>query len=159
MESVKSYILRVIAAAMFSAVILSLIGKSSGFHKLLKLMCGVLMTLVLVSPLIKAKISLPVRYMEVLSDEADAIAANAQMDAQRQLCDIIKERTEAYIVEKARQLNSEITASVALEMDKDYPVPKSVHLEGNISPYARKRLSQTIQDDLGIASEDQTWSS
>ena len=102
---------------------------------------------------------IPSYYLEDVYKEADWITANAQAEVQQQICNVIKEQTEAYILEKASALNADITVSVKLALDTQYPTPESVHIKGNISPYARRLLSQTIQDDLGIASEDQVWSS
>ena len=159
MEAAKSYILSVIASAIFVTAIMALIGKSSSFYKILRLMCGLFMTLVLVLPLVRSKIVIPSYYLEDVYKEADWITANAQAEVQQQICNVIKEQTEAYILEKASALNADITVSVKLALDTQYPTPESVHIKGNISPYARRLLSQTIQDDLGIASEDQVWSS
>ena len=159
MEAVKSYILSVIASAIFVSTILALIGKNSGFHKILRFMCGLFMTLVLILPLVRNRIVIPSYYLDDVSKEAERITADAQADVQKQISSIIIEQTEAYILEKASALNADITVSVKLAFDAQYPTPESVHIEGNISPYARRLLSQTIQDDLGIASEDQVWSS
>jgi hypothetical protein len=68
----------------------------------------------------------------------------------------IIQQTQAYILDKARSLDAELTVEVFLG-DGTIPVPIGVRLEGNISPYARKLLSQMLQDDLGIPAEEQIW--
>ena len=159
MEAVKAYILSVIASAILVSTVMALIGKNSGFHKILRFMCGLFMTLVLILPLLRNRIVIPSYYLEDVSKEAERITADAQADVQDQISTIIKEQTEAYILEKASSLHADIAVSVTLTTNTHYPTPESVHIRGNISPYARRLLSQTIQDDLGIASEDQVWSS
>jgi hypothetical protein len=68
----------------------------------------------------------------------------------------IKEKTEAYILDKANSLDARVSVTVSLTEDT-VPVPCGVILRGSISPYARMRLKEIITQDLGIPEEGQTW--
>ena len=70
--------------------------------------------------------------------------------------EIIKARTQAYILDKARSLDVALTVEVFLD-DATIPAPCGVRIEGAISPYAKKVLSQMMKDDLGIPPEEQIW--
>ena len=65
------------------------------------------------------------------------------------MTEIIKQRTQAYILDKAQALNTVLEVEVTLS-DDDIPVPLKVRLKGKISPYAKGRLQATIAEDLGI---------
>lgn len=157
MEAVRSYILSVTAASLLCCIATALSGKNGIHSKILKLMSGVFLTLVLVAPLVKTTFRFPEIYIQNISAEADSIAANAENNMKQEICAIIKEKTEAYILKKAADLNTELSVTVTLDENNAYPVPKRAHIRGSISPYAKKLLSQILKDDLGIALEDQVW--
>ena len=157
MESIREYLLRVIAAAMICAIVSALYGKKSAVGNVCKLISGVYLTLVLVYPLANFKLPQPNHEVEAISEEADRIAENAQQDAQQQIALVMKSQTEAYILDKAEQLGAQIQVSIQVG-DSEYPVPVKSQVTGNLSPYAKKMLSDILAKDLGIAQEEQVWS-
>ena len=88
-------------------------------------------------------------YGDVYVSEGKSMAAN-------QVADIIKSQSEAYILDKANRMGLEISVEVELDNDNN-SIPSSVCISGNISPYAKKVLSEYITDCLGIAKENQKW--
>ena len=70
------------------------------------------------------------------------------------MADIIKAETEAYILDKASQLNVELSVEVTIDEEN---IPTAVTLSGEVSPYARRQLQEIIESDLGIAKENQRW--
>ena len=68
--------------------------------------------------------------------------------------EIIKQRTEAYILDRASAMDAQIKVSVSLGKDG---IPKSVRITGRISPMNRSRLTDVIAADLGIPREQQEW--
>lgn len=157
MEAVRSYIFSVTGAAILCAVVTAMIGRKGAYGKILKLICGSFMTLVLVCPLVKQSFHFPGLYIQNVSIEADQIARQAGETVSQKIKTIVKEKAEAYILDKATDLNANLTVSVILSEDGDYPVPQSVQMSGSVSPYAKKLLSQMLQEDLGIEPEDQIW--
>lgn len=156
MDTFREYLLAVVAAAMLCAVVTSLHGKGSFHTTTLKLICGVFMLLVLVSPIADIKIRSPLKVLDDVSLQADQITAAAADSSRESVSAIIKERTQAYILDKAA--DSGITLSVEVTLsDGDLPEPVSVHLQGSISPYKKKILSEIIETDLGIPQEAQIW--
>ena len=69
---------------------------------------------------------------------------------------IIKEETEAYILDKAASLGVTLSVEVMVE-DGNVPRLSGVQLSGQVSPYARQQLSTWISNDLGISKENQKW--
>ena len=85
----------------------------------------------------------------------DAVAEGEQQ-TKTALARLIKQRTCAYILDKAQALNVALEVEVTLS-DDDIPVPEAVRLKGKVSPYAKGRLQTIIAEDLGIEKERQTW--
>ncbi len=154
--SMKEYILRIIAAAILCALIKSFAGKSSAVNSIIKTLCGVFLSLTILSPLVRFNFSSVTDYIYFFSADAQqAVEAGVQLN-DSSLRSSIKQHTEAYILDKAASLNAELTVEVTLSAD-ELPAPCSVVIEGKISPYARSKLTQLIADDLGISKENQTW--
>ena len=88
--------------------------------------------------------------------QGSTIAEQGQSYSRNQLRRIIKDRTEAYILDKALTLQAHLQVEVMLSQD-EVPVPTSVRLQGSVSPYARNVLQQWLQDDMAIPKEHQIW--
>ena len=84
------------------------------------------------------------------------VLSGNEESGQKEYSDIIKRRTAAYILDKAKNLGADLMVEVTLN-DEIPPVPCAVRLRGIITPYAKKVLSETIFRDLGIKTEEQTW--
>ena len=68
---------------------------------------------------------------------------------------IIKAKTEAYILDKAKNIGAEISAEISL----NDLVPTGITVVGNLSPYARSSLAAIITHELNIPPEAQIWKS
>ena len=76
--------------------------------------------------------------------------------AYQAMTELIKEKSQAYILDKAAELDASITADVTIS-EEELPKPLSVVISGQVSPYNRKRLESILETDLGIAKENQVW--
>lgn len=90
------------------------------------------------------------RYM----DDAEDAAAMGENLARDSMADIIKEETEAYILDKAADLHANLRVEVAVGEDN---LPAAVTIFGEASPYARRQIQAMIANDLGISKENQKW--
>ena len=68
----------------------------------------------------------------------------------------ITDTVQAYILQQAQSLGVEINAEVTVSQD-ELPVPMSVTITGEISPYKKQQLISIIENDLAIARENQIW--
>lgn len=156
MADLGRYIVSVSAAAIFCGILKSILPSKGACGSILRLLTGIFLSFAVIRPLAQVNIgALPVLSHTYLS-EAEAAALDGEVFSRDALADIIKSRTEAYILDKARLLQAELTVSVTLSGDMP-PVPVSVRLSGNLSPYARSRLAEILQRELGIAKENQIW--
>lgn len=155
MEEIRSYILSVTAAAILCAMVTALAGKGGTLSALLKLMTGVVMAAVVISPLVKVSAVNLNRYLDSLNLDAVAAVEAGTNSAREQIQARIKEQLESYILDKAAGLSVDMSVDVVL--DGETMLPASVIIEGRASPYARTVMENILQEDLGIPLEALTW--
>ena len=155
MRVVGEYIISVCGVALLCAMIAPFIKKgiSAG---MVKLMTGVLLLLAVLQPLFG--ISLPIFGDMTMDFQADAQATvnDGKEQTQQELAEIIKDRTAAYILQKADAMGLQLTVEVGVSADP-IPVPETVTIIGVAAPYARQQLQDMIRRDLGIIKENQIW--
>ena len=121
-----------------------------------KLVTGILMAAVIIQPFGQGiALNLRGRFQE-LDDLVCAAVEQGSKMAGEELALGIKDRTEAYILDKAAGLDAQIRVQVTLS-EGELPVPASVVIYGAVSPAARTALTELITRDLGIAEEDVRW--
>ena len=156
MESVREYLVSVTCAGILAGILCSLTDDKYSGGALLKLLCGVFLSLVILSPLSH----IDFRNLDLwdwdFREEGEAAAAMGQEYAQQAKSMLIKKRTEAYILDKASLYNLDITVAVTVSHGET-PVPESVEIRGRASPYARLRLQQMMESELSIPKENQRW--
>ncbi len=153
MENLRQYILSVTAAAMLCGAALSLSPEGTA-RELLRLLGGIALTVCLLRPL--AGNALPLELPELDSWQGEQIAAEGEKEAQKALADIIKAKTEAYILDKAAALETDLVVEVTLDQGSP-PLPQAAVIRGGVSPYARGRLESILSSELGITKEHQQW--
>lgn len=156
MEALRTYFLSVTAAAILCAILKGLLQQSGTSAQLVKLVSGIFLALIAIQPLSRFE-------MQVFSDigidysiQGEAFARDGENIAADGLKQLIKSNTEAYILDKARSLGATLTVEVTVT-DGRIPVPETVYLMGNVSPYIKTQLTSLLIEGLGIAKEDLIW--
>ena len=155
MAAIREYILGLTAAAMLCGITLSFAEKGP-VELLLKLICGLILTFCLTQPLLNISLG---NWQELgidFSEEAEEAALQGSESAEQEIRALIKQETEAYILDKARQLNLDIKVEVTLSREA-MPIPESVVIRGTVQPYQKSRLSLILTRELGIRKENQKW--
>lgn len=155
MEDLRQYVISVVAAAFICGTIMGLLPKGSA-RELVKMICGLFLAFTVLSPISRFDFSRLAEIDDLFTDEAAQAAAMGENLNREALHAIIKAETEAYILDKAAQLNVELEVEVTVSTD-DPPLPVAVSLSGSISPYARRRLEAILTDEIGIPKENQAW--
>lgn len=155
MGTIRGYLISLVAACMI-AVLASVLLHGSPINKFVRLIGGVLVLLVAVSPLLSVD-------TEQLSERLKEICAVNSFDTDEiakkthsALAEHIKQTTETYIENKAAELGAAIQAEVRLTND-EYPVPKKVRIIGTLSLEQIESLTAYLTDSLGIPQEQQEW--
>ena len=153
MDALRQYVISVVAGAMICGIAMSLFSKGA-LRQILKMLCGLILSLCVLRPMMKGEIWDSFGFEDLLSDDAAQTAAMGEEYSARAIREIIKSETEAYILDKAQSLGVKVTAEVSLSPDG---VPVGVRICGSLSPYVKRDLSDDISRDLGISKENQVW--
>ena len=138
------YVLSLITAALLGGIITGIL-PSGSCGKLLKLLCGVFLL---------AAVLRPLGELELPDLDAQAAVADGLDFAQAQKRQVISQRLEAYILDKAAELGMDI--GVELTLDKTH-CPQAALLTGSVSQSQRACLGEILETELGIPKECQHW--
>lgn len=156
MEGVRQYVISVVAAAILCGILKSILPGKDAMAGILRLITGIFLAFTVIKPLTRIELGdLPVLSFDYLT-EAQIASADGEKIAADAMADIIKQQAEAYILDKAQSLNLQLTVTVTVS-DGALPAPVGVRLSGTVSPYAKSALARIIEEDLGIAKENQIW--
>lgn len=150
------YLLRIVAAGIICCIVRLLIGKDGAIGKAVKLLSGIFMTLIVIAPMLDINIDAVVDDFGQLKMDGMYAAQAGDDSSMNAIKEIIIDKTQAYILDKAKTLGAEITVNLELT-DEMLPIPCGVTITGNVSPYAKKILSEYMQTEFGICKEAQFW--
>lgn len=156
MDQVRSYILSVITAAMICAVIMKLTAGKGIQSQGIKLTATLFLAFSVLRPIVETNIGDITSIVPNIQADGAFAAAEGEDIARTALREGIKERSEAYILDKAMGLGAVVVPTVTVS-NGDIPVPESVRIEGEVSPYVKTKLSIILENGLGIPKEAQTW--
>lgn len=149
------YILSIIACAIICSVVKTWIPKNSAYHSMVSILTGLILLLTAIKPMLRLEcLDLGVN-VDRWQTETNSYTQSGQASASEAMISIIKQQTEAYILDKAADLEGNIAVSVAL--DDSNMIPTAVTISGDISPYGREALSIYMENSLGIPKEKQIW--
>lgn len=156
MEAVRQYLLSVTAAALVCGIAQRLLGKKGTAAGVGKMLTGLFLAFTVISPFTELRLGDLTDFTAGFEAEAADAAAAGQSSTRKALAESIINRTQTYILEKAKGLNLELSVEVKVS-EADIPLPVEVRLSGSAAPYAKQRLQTIIEDDLGIPKENQLW--
>ena len=154
----KAYFLGIAAAAMAVAILSSLLRKGV-LRQVFLLAGGVLVTLQVLSPLARGELQQFGQYLSGLEIRQDAIQSGIEVENQEILSQIIREKTEAYIWDKAAALGASVQVEVEVRQGSQYPFPWSCKVTGLLTPEQQRQLSEDLSRSLAIPEERQVFSS
>jgi len=156
MREIGQYLLSIIGVSMLISLLQSVVQTSAG-KRTVNMVGGLLLILAVLSPLSKPD---PASLQQILSRtmmDAEEMRTGIAVENREILAALIREKTQAYIWDKAMQLNTELSVQVTLQEDAGFPYPCHVVLCGSVAPAVQKQLSRMITEDLGIPPEEQEW--
>jgi len=156
MDFIGNYVIKLFAASLICGAVVQLLGSKGSMGSLIRLIAGLFMAVTVISPWAQVRISHISNYFDDVSSGSEQIAMAGEQQARDMLVSIIKERTQAYILDKANSYGAELAVEVSVE-GSDTPTPCAVKISGSISPAGKKALSNMIKQELGIPLEEQTW--
>ena len=155
-ELLREWIIGLCAASVITACAQSIV-PGGAVKRVLRLICGLVLTLVLISPLARPNredyaLSLAAYHMQI-SDLTEEL----QETEKRLNRMYIEERCAAYILDEAHALGLEGRVEVRAKWRDDCWVPWEARLYIKADNENKRRLSARLEGELGIAAERQTW--
>lgn len=151
----REYLLALTTAAILVSMLQSLLPKGS-VRRAALFAGGLVMILAVMSPLTEVKENTLSQIIAHIHVEQEAMETGIRTENREILSSIIKERTEAYIWDKAEEIGLSLQVDVKLD-ESEYPIPVGVVLIGKFSPEQRRLLTAVIETDLGIQEDSQEW--
>lgn len=153
MQQLRTYVVSLTATATLCGVVLSLFPEGV-IQKLLRLVCGIVLTIAVLSPLSDITLCefsfVPENHL--IAGENIAAMGNALAGEEKHRR--IQQQFEAYILTKASALDAAVIPMVTLD---NQGFPAEVQIKGTWSFSGKQALSAIITNDLGILEEDQIW--
>lgn len=156
MDSIKNYLISVIAAAIISGIATSIVGKKGTVGSVTKLITGLFLIITVISPWKKLPTDALSKLFPDDTAQASDVVAHGEITAKNEMAAIIKSQLEAYILDKASLMDLDIEVQITMSGTQP-PTPESVAIKGVVAPYGKQRLEQILCNDLGIAKENQFW--
>ena len=156
MDGIRAYILSVVSAAVLCSVLICLVEKKGAMGSLIRLIAGIFLAFTMIRPVVEVKMNDLTLYTQEIISEGEAVTVLGKNAYRESVGTIIKQETEAYILDKARLLNADITVDVTLD-DRTPPVPCGVTVTGKVSSNTKTQLQKIVESDLGIQKEYQIW--
>ncbi len=155
MEAMKTYLISVTSVAIICGGVLALVGNKGSTATILRLLTGIFMTYTILNPLVDINLN-NLEYIseEFVSEANNAVSTGKYMAASEKNKFII-DKYKAYILDKASSLNADL--KIDIRLDDQTGLVSNIVLEGAISPFAKKELTNYLTDDLGIPGEVQNW--
>ena len=154
--ALREYLLSITAGSLLLTVALSVIPKGS-VQKIAGIVGGLLMILTVISPLMKIDDASIAGAISKFSLETDSVQRGIEIGSRQLLCEVISEKCETYILDKANRMGMTIEVDIVLQEDAEYPYPTGVTLRGTWSAQEQKILRSYISDGLGIPAQRQEW--
>ena len=156
MVALREYVLSVSAAAILCGILCCVCGEKSGSAPVLRMLCGLIVVLAAVRPLVTLRVDQLAYGLDILREDA-ALQAQEGVDyASQAMAQLIKEKTAAYILDKAAGFGVMLQVEVEVTQDQ-IPIPVGLTITGPVSAYVREQLKTYIEMDLGIPRENQRW--
>lgn len=156
MEMIRAYILRVIVCCIICAAAQKIVGKNEAHQRLVKMLAGMIILITTVSPLINLNGIRNFESFENYAAQAQEHVTEGMNLYRKELSERIVLQSEAYVLEKAGQMDVSIEVEILLS-DEEIPAPAFARIKGNVSPFAKSRLMDLLENDLGISKEYQQW--
>lgn len=154
MAALGEYIVSVAVTALLTGIINGILKGIPG-EKTAKFICNLVLLLSVLRPVIQLN-TFKIPDAAFYFPDGSSLVSDGIGSTQNAMWNIIKQRSEAYILDKAASMGLEVTVQVGLSGD-DPPVPVCVEISGTVSPYMKLQLEEMIQEDLNISKENQLW--
>lgn len=156
MEALSRYVLSVICAGVLAGMLSALIPATGPTGGLIRFLSGVYLIITLIQPLIGFNFSGLEELLIPVGSVWDSPAEKGEELAREAAAERIRAELTTYILDKASALGGELQVDIRFNEDP-VPLPLAVVLTGSISDRGKASLTRVLEEELGIAKENQRW--
>ena len=156
MSGIAQYVFSVICAALLCSVLRMFFLKNSRMESVMKLITGLVISVTVLDPIVDLEHLEISQFISAVPTIDRTAISEAKLQTSSAMEKHITDTAQAYILQQAQSLGVEVNAEVTVSQD-ELPVPVSVTITGEISPYKKQQLISIIENDLEIARENQIW--
>ena len=155
MSVIRSYLLSITAASFVLGITSALLPGTQS-KKIGSFLGTLVMILVILSPLVTIDADQMARSITKIRLETEELRTGIELETKELQGNIIKNQSEAYVLDKAKTMEVDITVEITLRENQGVPYPYRVCITGAASEAQRRWISQLIERDLGIPLDRQT---
>ena len=156
MNTMKTYLLTVVAASFLYSLIANFLTNGK-CKKILSFIGTLLMTVTVLSPLAKLDATKMSKAIAELQLETEEWKTGVDIQNRELIGVLIKQKSEAYVLDKAEAMEVALSLEITLQDDGGYPYPYRISIDGTWTEEEKHKLSIMISEDLGIPAERQEW--
>jgi len=156
MKMLGGYLISVAAASILISVLSAVLPNGAG-KRTISFVGTVLLILTIFSPFVKVDSREMAGILSRYRMQIEEIRTGIPVQNRELIASLIKEKTEAYIWDKAAQLGMQAEITVSLQKEAMYPTPNHVKISGQFTVQQQGQLSRFIEENLGIPPEEQQW--
>ena len=156
MNALSGYLLRIISAAILGAVVKAISPKNAA-GRVVKMAVGMVLVLCVVSPVLKldeAHIASFFAQSQIVCEHA---RTGIEIPTQDLAAQIISEKVETYVLDKARELGIQIEVEVSMHTGGAYPYPDGIVISGTMNRIQRQELQRYIDSTFAIPADRQVY--
>lgn len=156
MDGIRQYIISIVGVAVCCGIIRCFVHENSVIGGLVKTLSGIVLAIAAISPVLQIRYADLIDYTDLIYADAAALTQDGSDYTNQKLGTLITQKLEAYILEKASMLDCDVEVHISINNESP-PRPSGVEITGAVSPYAKARLCDIIEADIGIPKEMQQW--
>ena len=157
MDSVKNYIVMIVAVCLCCGIIKKLAGETGPHSTIINALCGVTLAVTVISAIITIDFRSFENVLDDIQFQSTTYVQTGVADTNNELREIISSKVCAYVLEKASSYDCSISSVQVTLSDDSLPVPNSIVIIGTFSPYVKNHLAEIFESNLGVSKESQQW--
>ena len=152
-DTIRTWLMSIVIASLAVSLAETLVPAGT-LRRVLSVTGGLILLLVVLQPLLRVDLKHVKLDTSQYQKTVESRRAELENADNEQIAELIAEKTESYILDKAKQLGISCTVKVATKNGADgMPYPSSAVLSCPLS----KELSAYLEQELGIPKERQSW--
>jgi hypothetical protein len=149
----EQYLLSILICTLICGIISQILIDTKR-KKLVRMLCGIVIAISIFHPLTKVKFKKNMQFLDADWKKADFYISAGEDLAFMEQEKCIKTYCETYILDKAKELDAEITVEIFLNEEK---VPCFAEIRYEADSRIQNELQRILETDLGISKENQKW--